>query len=552
MRSLWARRKASITTDSLPTTRSVMSSFSAMRLLPQTIAMVCLLVLFSFGAAVITRYAIVLPKLREITAQADRTDLRRVLLAIDAKKLQLTALAYKNAIADSTYEYFDAHDANFLDENFPIDTLITFNIDLIGLFDRHNNLVEQRVIDPASSSFSDKTLPVQDIAPYLINLDKVRPHAPIFDSGLMATALGPQLYAVASVMRTDTDSAARGNLLLGIALDEEFVNDIEETAQVHIALAPLPVAARDTIVEQTLEQMYRDDTDQMSWLLTDNAKRPIAKMILDLPTRDNEEDLWVLPLVFAFIVGALGGIGILILFRQLLIKPIISIVEHLQNVRARADYNLRLNSRQGNEIGDLSRGIDAVVTQVQQQQDQLQAQSVELQRLSYNDGLTGLANRRRFDQALTINWALAQRNQTPLALLMCDVDYFKRYNDHYGHLRGDEALRKVAAIIKRIITRQSDVAARYGGEEFAILLPDTDEAGAHGIAERLQKELLAAAIPHADSQTSPLLTASIGIGSITPTSQQQPRELIQRADEALYAAKAAGRNCIMLASQISR
>jgi len=152
---------------------------------------------------------------------------------------------------------------------------------------------------------------------------------------------------------------------------------------------------------------------------------------------------------------------------------------------------------------------------------------------------------------MTINWALGQRNQTPLALIMCDVDYFKRYNDHYGHLRGDEALRKVAAIIKRVITRQSDVAARYGGEEFAILLPDTDEAGAAGIAERLQKELLAAAIPHADSQTSPLLTISLGIASIVPNAQQQARELVQRADEALYAAKAAGRDRIMLASQIS-
>ncbi|HSB98072.1 MAG TPA: diguanylate cyclase, partial [Spongiibacteraceae bacterium] len=408
------------------------------------------------------------------------------------------------------------------------------------------------VIDPSSSTFVDKNLPVQDIFSHLINLDKVRPHAPIFDSGLMATALGPQLYAVASVMRTDTDSEARGTLLLGISLDDDFMRDIEETAQVHIALAPLTAAERGDSVELSPEQLYRDSANQMTWLLTDNNKRPIVKMILDMPARDNEADLWVLPLIFAFLVGAVGGVGILILFRQLLIKPIISIGEHLQNVRTRADYNLRLNSRLGNEIGDLSRGIDALVTQVQRQQDQLQAQSMEMQRLSYNDGLTGLANRRRFDQAMTINWALAQRNQTPLALLMCDVDYFKRYNDHYGHLRGDEALRKVAAIIKRIITRQSDVAARYGGEEFAILLPDTDEEGAKGIAERLQKELLAAGIPHADSQTSPLLTASIGISSFIPTAQQQPRELIQRADEALYAAKAAGRNCIMLASRIEK
>jgi diguanylate cyclase (GGDEF)-like protein len=295
--------------------------------------------------------------------------------------------------------------------------------------------------------------------------------------------------------------------------------------------------------------MYRDDNDQITWLLTDNNKQPIAKMLLTLPTRD-EQDFWVLPILFAFIVGTLGGVCILVMFRQLLIKPIILIGDHLQNVRTHANYNLRLNSRYGNEIGDLSRNIDALVTQVQVQQDQLQAQSMEMQRLSYNDGLTGLSNRRRFDQALTINWALAQRNQSPLALIMCDVDYFKRYNDHYGHLRGDEALRKVAAIIKRVSVRQSDVAARYGGEEFAILLPDTDEANAAGIAERLQKELLAAAIPHADSQTSPLLTVSIGIASIVPSAHQQPRELVHRADEALYAAKAAGRNCVILASKI--
>jgi diguanylate cyclase (GGDEF)-like protein len=523
----------------------------AMRLLPQSIAMTGLLVVFSFGTALATRHFVVLPRLEEVATQADRKDLRRALLAIDAKKLQLAALAYKNAVADPTYQYFEQRAPNFIDDNFPVDTLTTFNIDVIALFDRDNQLVDQRLIDSASASFSGRSLPLADIQPHLINLDKVRPHAPIFDSGLMSTSLGPQLYAIASVMRTDGNSEARGSLLLGVALDQEFVRDIAEAAQLEITLLPLSAAERTQLRPIAPEQIFRDRYDRMTWLLTDNRAQPIAQLVLTLPPRNTADKLWALPLLFAFIVAATGGIGMLIAFHHLLIKPIRRIGEHLQNVRMHADYNLRLNSRLGNEIGDLSRHIDSLVTQVQKQQDQLQAQSLEMQRLSYNDGLTGLANRRRFDQALTLNWALAQRNQSPVALIMCDVDYFKPYNDHYGHLRGDEALRKVGAIIQRVVTRQSDLAARYGGEEFAILLPDTDENGALEIAERVQKELRALAIPHAASMIDDVLTASLGIAAIVPGVQQQPRQLVQRADEALYAAKAAGRNRIMRASQPS-
>jgi diguanylate cyclase (GGDEF)-like protein len=524
--------------------------FVAMRLLPQSIAMFCLLVLFSFGTALATRHWVVLPRLEEAAAQADRKDLRRALLAIDAKKLQLTALAYKNAVFDPTYDYFEQPAPRFLDDNFPLDTLTTFNIDLVALFDRDNRLVDQRLIDTATTHFSARALPLADIEPYLINLDKVRPHAPIFDSGLMSTSLGPQLYAIASVMRTDGNSETRGSLLLGIALDEDFVRDIAETSQLEVTLLPLSAAERAQARPIPPEQVFRDRNDRITWLLTDNRAQPIAQLVLTLPPRHNSEKLWALPLLFAFIVAATGGIGVLIAFRHLLINPIRHIGEHLQNVRMHADYNLRLNSRLDNEIGDLSRHIDSLVAQVQKQQGQLQAQSLEMQRLSYHDGLTGLANRRRLDQALTLNWALAQRNQSSVALIMCDIDYFKPYNDRYGHLQGDEALRQVGAAIKSAVTRQSDLAARYGGEEFAILLPDTDESGALEIAERVQKALRELAIPHAASMIGPLLTASLGIAAVVPGSQQPARQLVQRADEALYAAKAAGRNRVMRASEL--
>jgi diguanylate cyclase (GGDEF)-like protein len=526
-----------------------MRGFMAMRLVPQSLAMICLLVLFSFGTALATRHFVVLPRFAEIGAHADRKDLRRALLAIDARKLQLTALAYKNAVSDPAYGYFEHRSPQFIDDNFPIDSLATFNIDLIAFFDRSNQLVDQRYIDAGAGNFSQNPPSLADIEPHLLDVDRARPHAPIFDSGLMSTGLGPHLYATASVMRTDGNSEARGSLLLGIALDKEFVRDIEESAQLDITLLPLSTAEREQDVRNGApEHIVRDQHDRMTWFLADNSGRPIAKLILNLPPSHDADKLWALPLLFAFIVAAAGGIGLLVALHYLLIEPIRRIGEHLQNVRTNADYNLRLNSRLGNEIGDLSRHIDSLVTQVQKQQDLLQAQSVEMQRLSYNDGLTGLANRRRFDQALALNWALAQRNQTSVALIMCDVDYFKPYNDHYGHLRGDDALRKLGAVIRRVVTRQSDLAARYGGEEFSILLPDTDENGALEIAERVQKELRELAIPHAASLIDDRLTVSLGIAAVVPGVQQAPRTLVQRADEALYAAKAAGRNRIMRAS----
>src|SRR5690606_24753961 len=128
--------------------------------------------------------------------------------------------------------------------------------------------------------------------------------------------------------------------------------------------------------------------------------------------------------------------------------------------------------------------------------------------------------------------------------------YFKAYNDHYGHPQGDRILQQIAGIMRSVLTRQSDLAARYGGEEFAILLADTDEEGALRLAERLQTALRAASIEHSFSAVSQYLTATIGLAAIVPGPHQEARDLIDRADEALYAAKAGGRDRIIAASQL--
>ncbi|VVO53947.1 MULTISPECIES: response regulator [Pseudomonas] len=185
---------------------------------------------------------------------------------------------------------------------------------------------------------------------------------------------------------------------------------------------------------------------------------------------------------------------------------------------------------------------DAAYRALRVSQQQLLDTNLVLQRLMNSDGLTGLSNRRHFDEYMELEWRRSLREQSQLSLLMIDVDYFKTYNDSFGHLEGDEALRKVAAAIRDASARPSDLPARYGGEEFALVLPNTSQGGARLVAEKLRMTVEALKIPHNSPTEGSSLTISIGLATVTPTAGSNCRELILAADKGLYLAKHNGRN----------
>nr|MDQ2696833.1 diguanylate cyclase [Pseudomonadota bacterium] len=172
----------------------------------------------------------------------------------------------------------------------------------------------------------------------------------------------------------------------------------------------------------------------------------------------------------------------------------------------------------------------------------LAAANRELERQSLLDGLTGVANRRCFDDFLNREWQRAMRARHPLALILADVDHFKAYNDHYGHPAGDACLVQIAQVLAGGVSRPADLVARYGGEEFAVVLPDTDAEGLRHIAEKLRAAVAALAIPHAVSPTADHVTLSLGAATAMPGEGVTPAGLIAAADRSLYQAKAAGRN----------
>jgi len=176
---------------------------------------------------------------------------------------------------------------------------------------------------------------------------------------------------------------------------------------------------------------------------------------------------------------------------------------------------------------------------------ELETVNQQLQRLANLDGLTQVANRRKFDDYLAKEWKRHVRENQPLSLIMCDIDFFKRYNDTYGHIHGDECLKRIAATLRQNARRPADLVARYGGEEFCVILPNTDQDGAQNVATAIRADVQALNIEHNASDAASNVTLSIGVATTFPDQNQVADTLIDTADKALYQAKTQGRNRVI-------
>ncbi|RAN81413.1 sensor domain-containing diguanylate cyclase [Bacillus sp. SRB_336] len=182
------------------------------------------------------------------------------------------------------------------------------------------------------------------------------------------------------------------------------------------------------------------------------------------------------------------------------------------------------------------------ISERKQTEQQLITLQKELEELSFRDGLTGVANRRRFDAIIELEWSNARRNRQPLSLIMLDIDYFKQYNDRYGHLEGDACLKRIARVLSSAATRARDLMARFGGEEFVLVLPETDVAAAHKLAERCRDLIRAEQIPHQSSPISSVLSISLGVGTAIPGLGDELLPFVDTVDKRMYQAKQQGRD----------
>ncbi|MFZ2542147.1 MAG: diguanylate cyclase [Gallionella sp.] len=191
----------------------------------------------------------------------------------------------------------------------------------------------------------------------------------------------------------------------------------------------------------------------------------------------------------------------------------------------------------------MQRALATMTEQLNQTNEQLYLSNQELQQVSVTDGLTGISNRRLFDEYLKREWRRCARIQKPLSIVMLDMDYFKKYNDRYGHPAGDECLKAAAKVIANAVPRASDLAARYGGEEFVLILGETDEEGARWVANRIRQQVVRLKVVNEESPHH-YATVSCGISTVLPSDDMSADKLVKSADNALYLAKEQGRNTV--------
>lgn len=364
--------------------------------------------------------------------------------------------------------------------------------------------------------------------------------------GIVSTTQGLLALCWARIARSDLSGDVVGTVLMGRLLNAARIAKLREQTGLTFemrAVTQLPEGLTrwtDTLAKTTLgaPDMFAQQAEnlyQLYYVLQDVTHKDVGVIEVQVPREMHSQGLQLFEQVRAQLVWTALGMALLLgwLVHALLVRRLRTFTRQLLSLSRKSAWGRRIDMRGKDELGILANQVNSML-------DLIESQMKSLTTLSLTDTLTDLPNRRAFDERLAMEFARERRAGYPLALLVLDVDYFKRYNDHYGHPAGDAALQAVADVLRLASGRAADLAARTGGEEFSVLLPHTDLHGAVEMAKRIQQLLQARAIAHANSPVADCLTLSVGIAV---AADDGPEALVQRADQALYNAKDQGRNC---------
>lgn len=430
---------------------------------------------------------------------------------------------------------------SWIDQNVNLAALETADLSLIAIWDAKGNTVRE-AHDAQAQAFAQIPAALRQ---QLVRTLEV-PGA-VTQCGLLALQGHTSLLCAGRISRSDRSGDFVGVVLMGRVLDAQRILQWQEQTGFRLgvqsdgevpprlewwpqALPPHPVAHTDLGLK--LEPELVTAYAQLSSLEASKALTLVVYMPRELHARAQNMQSRVV------IQATLSAVGIALLLAAavhwLLVRRLRQFAAQMQDLASAGAWERRIRVRGRDELGALAAEVNLMLEMIEDQVKSLTVQSM-------TDILTGLPNRRAFEMRLLLEFGRARRQGQPLALLVVDVDYFKRFNDHYGHLAGDQALRAVAEVLAQSCGRAVDMAARLGGEEFVVMLPTTPMEGAVDIAQRVQRQLLQRALVHADSEVSPWLTVSIGIACIDGR-DESAHALVARADRALYVAKQQGRN----------
>jgi len=500
------------------------------------LAMCIVTVLFGY------RQLVEIPKLKQEISSFQQRELSTLYLTLQREQDYLATINYDYAVWDDSYRYITQHDPKFINTNFVDDTFISLKIDGALYIDEKFNVVWHKGYD-SSKKYSLDFDWVNLLAS--LNMQQLYPTGQQLlasKTGFIRTKQGAVMFSATQIRNSDKSGENVGILVFVKKIRPSLVSLLAKFTQLKLELTLIDQAEQAeqaALIPQLKGQLQGDPfgfTRQR--ILVDINQQPLLLLSITHLTSASP------PLVDSKFIMTLLLIMLIPLAMHLLVTAyLVSPV----NIGAKKIEQMLDTSRLESlpediaikELRILFNGFNQLISTINKQQEQLKKQSL-------TDSLTGIANRRAFDVALQKSWARSQRSNTEIAIVLLDIDYFKKYNDTQGHLAGDEALKQVAKALSSQLKRVDDLVARYGGEEFVVILTNTDKKRVAQVMAQLTNSIEKLKIPNPGSTVSQYLTISSGAAiyqdfSLAPV-KYSVKMLLEQADKALYQAKSQGRN----------
>ncbi|MCG8635310.1 MAG: diguanylate cyclase [Desulfobacterales bacterium] len=523
-------------------------------------AVILVLLSITYVAAVASiQFFLIYPNFLALEKKEAVANVERIVESIYSEIDHLDKFCHDWSAWNDTYEFAVSGSVGYIESNLSPDTFVSGKVNLIHIVNTDRELVWGKTYntDTKEEMFIKEFSPESHKKGHGVfaYTGMEPPFAGIKKNGIIITEKGPMLFAARPILKSDHQGPVRGNILMARFIDASLLNQLRKQTHVEFIIQEyrkqkiitFPDRVRDMLSGQasTLEIKGRNN-----WTLYRKLPGLAEGSGLLLQTYFPRDITGKARASMRFSLVSLGIASLVVLVITLLVidktivTPLVHLTRHTRNIRKDRVFLTDIEMNREDEIGSLGKNFNGMLSKIRSQTDELIAANLKLSKLSGLDGLTGIPNRRTFDEKIRVEWKKSLRENTSLSLILCDIDFFKRYNDSLGHLTGDRCLKLVAAGIQDVVHRPADLVARYGGEEFGIILSDTDQDGAVIVAERIRKAVETLGFTHPDSSVADVVTLSLGVSTMAASGGKDVSELITAADKALYEAKTHGRNCI--------